>query len=183
MGGRSGSIRGGIPRVPSGFPRLPSPRLSSFVTGGGGPPGVQKEATKRAISATIPNVNARRIAIFRFILELCGLGDFPLSKGASRFSLPASVRGDILRDHTTYMIGINSVGGFSDTVSLALSGLPLGASATFSPSLLSGSGNSTLTVTTSRSVRRASFALTITGTSNGASGNHTHSTTVSLKTH
>jgi subtilase family serine protease len=109
----------------------------------------------------------------------------PSVQASPDFSLSASPSSQNIKTGSTaaYAISINPVGGFSDVVGLSLSGLPVGASATFSPPSLTGSGSSTLTVTTSRSVRRAAYALSITGTSNGSNGARTHSTTVSLKTH
>src|SRR6185369_7681598 len=59
---------------------------------------------------------------------------------------------------------------------LSVSGLPAGATASFSPASISGSGASTLTVTTSASTPGGSSTLTIKGTS----GSLVHTTTASL---
>src|SRR5439155_13308669 len=77
---------------------------------------------------------------------------------------------------TTYTVTVAPSGGFSGTVTLGASGLPSGASASFSPPTITGSGSSTMTVTTSGSTPPGTYTLTITGTS----GNLTHSTTVTL---
>jgi len=80
---------------------------------------------------------------------------------------------------TTYTVSVGSVAGFSGTVSLSVSGLPSGVTASFSPSSVTGSGNSTMSVSTTRSAPRGTFTLTI----KGASGTLSHTTTVTLQLH
>lgn len=65
---------------------------------------------------------------------------------------------------TSYTVGVNRTGGFSGSVSLSVSGLPTGASGSFSPNPATGT-SSTLTVTTSPTTPTGSFALTVTGVS------------------
>jgi uncharacterized membrane protein len=82
---------------------------------------------------------------------------------------------------TSFRVTITATGGFSDTVNLSGSGLPSGATASFSPAYLTGSGTATLSITTSRSTPRGTYQLTITGTSSAASGSLTHSAGASLR--
>jgi hypothetical protein len=77
---------------------------------------------------------------------------------------------------TTYTTTVSALNGFTGTVSLSVSGLPTGASGSFNPTSVAGSGSSTLSVTTATSTPAGSYTLTITGTS----GSLTHSTTVTL---
>jgi hypothetical protein len=77
---------------------------------------------------------------------------------------------------TNYTVTITSANGFSDTVSFSLSGLPSGASASFTPSTVSGQGTTTLNVGTSSSTPAGSYTLTITGSTAALS----HSVTVKL---
>jgi Subtilase family/Divergent InlB B-repeat domain len=78
---------------------------------------------------------------------------------------------------TTYTATLSPIAGFTGTVVLSATGLPTGASGTFSPNPVNGaSGNSTLTVTTVSSISVGTYPLTIKGTS----GSLTHSVTVSL---
>jgi hypothetical protein len=77
---------------------------------------------------------------------------------------------------TTYTTTVSALNGFTGTVSLSVSGLPSGASGSFNPTSVAGSGNSTLSVSTSSTTPAGTYTLTITGTS----GSLTHSTTVTL---
>ncbi|HXN94269.1 MAG TPA: hypothetical protein VN879_07185, partial [Candidatus Acidoferrales bacterium] len=77
----------------------------------------------------------------------------------------------------TSTITVTPQNGFSSAVTFGVtSGLPSGASASFSPASVTGSGNSTMTVTTSTSTPAGTYTITVTGTS----GSLSHSTTVSL---
>ncbi|HEV3000973.1 MAG TPA: hypothetical protein VGW75_09575 [Solirubrobacteraceae bacterium] len=64
----------------------------------------------------------------------------------------------------SYPIAIERQGGFAGSVALTASGLPAGASATFSPNPVAGSA-STLVVTTSKTTPAGSYGITVTGTS------------------
>src|SRR5205807_1575236 len=70
----------------------------------------------------------------------------------------------------------SAVNGFTGTVMLSVSGLPTGATGSFTPTSVTGSGTSNLAVTTASTTPAGTYTLTITGTS----GILTHSTTVSL---
>jgi hypothetical protein len=77
----------------------------------------------------------------------------------------------------TYNVEVSPLGGFNGTVTLAASGLPAGASASFSPASISGAdGTSVLTVSTASTTPGGTYAITISGTN----GTTVHSTTVSL---
>ena len=66
----------------------------------------------------------------------------------------------------SYAIAVSRINGFAGSVGLDLSGLPPGATATFTPSTVTGSGStSTLTVTTAPGTTSSSWPLTVTGTS------------------
>jgi subtilase family serine protease len=66
---------------------------------------------------------------------------------------------------TTYTATVTAMNGFSGTVSLGVTGLPNGTTATFNPTSVPGSGKSTLTVTTSTATPTGTYTLTIKGTS------------------
>ena len=112
---------------------------------------------------------ATRLASFRF--PTCGSTspDFTVAATPSSQSVTQA-------NSTTYTATIGAVNGFTGTVSLSVtSGLPAGASANFSPTSVTGSGNSTLTVSTASTTPAGTYTLTITGSSGS-----THSTTVTL---
>jgi hypothetical protein len=75
-----------------------------------------------------------------------------------------------------YTVTVTGVNGFADSVGLSASGLPAGATASFDPASVTGSGTSSLSVTTSASTPPGSYTITITG----ASATLTHATTVTL---
>ena len=96
-------------------------------------------------------------------------GDFGLSASPSSQTVtPGS--------STSYTVGVSPINGFSGAVSFSVSGLPNQASASFNPSSVTGSGNTTMTVTTGKRTKAGTYPLTITG----SSGSLTHSTSVSL---
>lgn len=75
-----------------------------------------------------------------------------------------------------YTVSVGALNGFADTVNFSVSGLPSGASSSFVPASVTGSGSSTLTVSTSPSTPVGSYALTITGATTTLS----HSANVTL---
>ena len=91
------------------------------------------------------------------------------------FSLSVSPTSQSVRagNAASYTVTINSLNGFAGSVTLSVTGLPSGSTATFTPN--PATSTSTLTVQTVRGVR-GTFTLTITG----ASGSLTHSTTAKL---
>jgi outer membrane protein assembly factor BamB len=94
---------------------------------------------------------------------IAGSADFAIS------SSPSSVSGS-----ATAAITVTAQNGFSGTVSLAVGGVPSGASATLSPTSVSGSGSSTLTLSIGTAAA-GTYSLTVTGTS----GSLSHSTSIS----
>ncbi|QNI30602.1 DUF1929 domain-containing protein [Alloacidobacterium dinghuense] len=77
---------------------------------------------------------------------------------------------------TTYAVSVTPSYGFTGNVSFSVTGLPSGATTTFSPTSVTGSGSATLTVNTSTSTPTGTYTLTITA----ASGTVTYSTQVKL---
>ena len=78
---------------------------------------------------------------------------------------------------TSYTVSVTPSNGFTGNVSFSVSGLPSGATASFTPSSVSGSGSSTLTVNTSSSTPTGNYTLTITATDGNTL---THTTPVKL---
>jgi subtilase family serine protease len=80
---------------------------------------------------------------------------------------------------TSYTVTVTPSGGYNGTVGLSVTaGLPAGATGTFSPSSLNGSGSATLKIQTSSSTSAGTYNLTITGKDTSGSPMHTVSTTL-----
>ena len=77
---------------------------------------------------------------------------------------------------TTYTVTVTPANGFSGTVGFAVSGLPSGASVSFTPSTVSGQGTTTMGIATASATSAGSYTLTITGSSGALS----HSVAVKL---
>jgi hypothetical protein len=65
----------------------------------------------------------------------------------------------------TTSIGLTNIGGFNGIVTLAVSGLPFGVTASFSPGSISGSTPSTLTLAASPTATAGTYQVTVTGSS------------------
>jgi hypothetical protein len=96
--------------------------------------------------------------------------DFTISASPGSLSVASGSSGS-----TTISTSVS--GGFNSAVSLSASGLPSGATATFSPTSIAapGSGSSTLTIATGTAAA-GTYSLTVTGTGGGK----THTTPLSL---
>ncbi len=77
---------------------------------------------------------------------------------------------------TSYTVTLSAINGYAGTVNFSVSGLPVGATASFTPASLVGSGTSTLAITTANPTTSGSYALTITG----SDGTLTHTAAVTL---
>ncbi|WP_200821547.1 hypothetical protein [Bryocella elongata] len=75
-----------------------------------------------------------------------------------------------------YTTSISAMNGFTSTVNLSVSGLPTGATASFTPTSVTTSGSATLSVSTATTTPTGTYTLTVTGTS----GTLSHAATVTL---
>lgn len=151
--------------LPSGVSANVSPGYNATIslTSSGATPGIYSAK----ITGTGGGIT--RTVLLTFVVTNSVAPDFSIS--ATPASQTTSVSGN-----TTYTTTIGALNGFSGNVSFSVSGLPSGATGNFSPTSVSGSGSSTLTVAAGSSTPSGSYTLTITGTS----GSLVHSTTVSL---
>src|SRR5262249_10529724 len=89
----------------------------------------------------------------------------------SDFTIAASPTSLSIPQGTAMMSTISTTitGSFSSAISLSVSGIPSGSSATFSPTSIAapGSGSSTITITAGGSAPTRTFNLTVTGTGGG----------------
>jgi hypothetical protein len=77
---------------------------------------------------------------------------------------------------TTYNVSITAENSFSGTVNLTAAGFGAGASGSFNPATITGSGSSILTANTTSAAQTGTFPLTLTG----SSGTLNHAQTVML---
>ncbi len=77
-----------------------------------------------------------------------------------------------------YTVSTTAVGSSTDTISLKVTGLPTGATGTFSPATVSAGSSSTLTIATGSSTPVGTVTLTITGTGSDGAQTATVSLTV-----
>jgi subtilase family serine protease len=75
-----------------------------------------------------------------------------------------------------YIVDTRASGSIPPAITLSVSGLPPGVTATFSPVTIKGSGSSTMTLKAAASAKRETTVLTFSGTS----GKTKHSSTISL---
>jgi hypothetical protein len=115
--------------------------------------------------------SANRLHDFQGMLTLStsSTPDFTIS------ATPAS-QTVVVGNNTSYTVAIAAQNGFTGAVALSAGGLPSGASASFTPTSIGGSGSSVLNVTTAASAATGTFTLTLTGTS----GSLSHSVNVTL---
>jgi hypothetical protein len=106
------------------------------------------------------------------------LCSFTLNPSSGDFSLSASPASQTVTagNSTSYTVTVTANNGFTSTVTPSVSGLPTGATASFNPATVAGSGTTTMTINTASSMGQSTSSLTITGTS----GSLSHTATVSL---
>jgi subtilisin-like proprotein convertase family protein len=113
-----------------------------------------------------------RIASFK--LANCGgttTNDFTISPNPQSRSISAG-------NSTTYAVNTTVLSGSAQQISLSISGLPTGVTASFNPTTITAGGSSTLTVNTATTTAAGTSNLTITGT--GASATHTTSVALTV---
>ncbi len=144
----------------SGFTPNPGTASSTLaVTVGGSTPAGTYPLTITGVSGTLTHTTTVSLTV--------PVPDFALSATPSSQTLQQGASGN-------YGVTISPTNGFNSAVTFSVSGLPAGATGTFTPNPATGS--STLTVTTSGSTPLGTYPLTITG----VNGTLTHTTAVSL---
>ena len=114
-------------------------------------------------------LNSAGVPSIANFVQVSAVPDFSVS------ATPAS-NGITPGSSANYTVNVSASSGFNSAVSFSVSGLPTGTSATFNPTSVTGSGSSTLTVSTTSSTPLGSYPLTISATS----GSLVHTTSVTL---
>jgi hypothetical protein len=109
---------------------------------------------------------------------LNGIQIVPLGTANPDFALSATpVTASVVQGSSaSYTVSVGALNGFSGAVTLSVSGLPTGATSSFSPGAIGGGASSTLIISTAAITPANNSTLTITGTS----GTLTHTTAVTL---
>ncbi|WP_344668677.1 glycosyl hydrolase 2 galactose-binding domain-containing protein [Catenulispora yoronensis] len=102
------------------------------------------------------------------------------STTTNNFSLAdAPASGSVVQgSSTTTTVSTSVTSGSAESVALTASGLPSGATATFSPASVTAGGSSTLTIATAATTPAGTYPITITGTAPSATHTASYSLTV-----
>jgi beta-glucosidase len=126
------------------------------------------------------NSNGQLIIQFTTLVDKSLINGIEITPAAATpdfsFSTAPSLETVGAGSNATYTVNLSPSNGFTGSVAWSASNLPSGATAAFSPTSTTTSGNSGLTIATSPSTPKGSFPVTITG----ASGILTHSTTATI---
>ena len=170
--GFSGSVAFSVSGLPSGATASFSPASLTgsgtstlTITTTGSTPAGTSTVTITGMSGTI----TRTTSVSLVVNAVPPAPDFTITASPSTQTV-------VIGNATTYTATIGALNGFGGVVTLSATGLPTGATASFSPATVTGSGPATLTVSTTASTPAGPSTLTITGTSGGL----VHSTTVTL---
>ena len=168
-GGFNGSVALSVSGVPGGATSTFTP--SSVVAPGSSTLSVTASSSTSpgSYSLTITGTSGTLVHTSSVTLVVNASPDFALSISPSSRSIRAG-------GNTSYSVGVSSLSGFNATVTLSVSGLPQGATASFNPNSVTGAGSSTLGVQTTSSTASRRVTLVVTGTSGAIS----HSVTASL---
>jgi hypothetical protein len=144
----------------------PDGTISAYAwTFPGGTPSSSSLASPGAVTYSTPGTYAATFQVTddksltsQPVSRTVTVSDFSLSATpASRTVLPGGA--------TTYAATVGALNGFSGSVAFGVTGLPSGATATFTPPSVTGSGSTTMNVATTASTPQGSYPLTIQGTS------------------
>jgi len=99
------------------------------------------------------------------------VANFSVLASPASLSLSRSSKG-------SYTVKVTASGPFSSSVTFSVSGLPNRTTASFSPTSVVGSGNTTMTVSTNKKSPRGTFPLTITASGGGLQNSTSASLTI-----
>jgi len=169
----SGGFNGAVSFLASGLPAGASATFNpTSVTGSGSATMTVSTSSSTPLGnyqLTITATSGNLVHTASVTLTVSAAADFTLSAVPSTLSVARKSQG-------SFTVSIAAVNGFSGTVALSASGVPARTSSSFSPTTVTGSGNSRLTISVNKPAQPGTYPLVITGTS----GNLSHSTNVTL---
>lgn len=159
-----------------------------FVTGGGG----HTASTRRWGDYTSMNVDPVDDCTFWYVNEFFAVSGTQWTMRAGSFKFPGCGSPNLgvaavplsktvcVPDNATFTVEAHGYDGFTSATDLSVSGLPAGATSSFSPATINPApGTSTLTIGNTTAIAPGTYALTITGTSTSPA--FTRSRTVDLQ--
>lgn len=117
-----------------------------------------------------PNFSLESFVDVQYVVAPTPKPDFSISANPGSLTIHQGLTGSTTVSTTPIL-------GFSSSVSLSASGLPLGMTANFNPAVISGNATSNAVFNVANSVAPGTYNITVTGTS----GTLVHSTGVSIK--
>jgi hypothetical protein len=166
INGFAGTVNFQVPSLPVGATATFSPPT---LAGGGTTSLNIATTTGTPVATSSITVNAYSGSLQRPAAASLVVQDFGLSVSPSSQRVVSGAA-------TSYAITLSPLDGFTGPVTFSVSGQPSGSAVNFSPSTLTGSGTTTLTVSTGVSTLAGSYGLTITASSFG----RTQTTTATL---
>jgi hypothetical protein len=119
---------------------------------------------------TVPDLgtNTARVMVMSSAGTFFNISRFNFAITLSTFSLTSNLSSNTscLPESVSYTVNVNSLGGFTDPVTLSVSGLPTGATHTFNPAVVTPGSSSILTVFSTTQVAPGNYNMVVTGTSN-----------------
>ena len=156
---------------------------SSGTTGGvdNGVTVVMFSGSSWVVNGTNSTLNTNAQALVQKALDTLGAamaGTNP--PPANDFSVKASPTSASVKAGSSASVSVSTAvtAGSAQSVALSASGLPSGATASFSPASVNSGASSTLTVTTSATTPAGTYPITVTGTA--SSGSHTATYTLTV---
>ena len=131
----------------------------------GGAPGSSSVATPGNVSYSTPGTYVASLTV----TDNQGLASQPVTRTVtvSNFTVSATPASQtvVAGQGTTYTATVTPASGFTGTVDFSVTGLPSGATATFTPPSVAGSGSTSMSISTTAATASGSYPLVISGTS------------------
>ena len=131
----------------------------------GGVPGSSSFATAGSVSYSTPGAYVASL----IVTDDKGLASQPATRtvSVSNFSVSATPSSQAVTagQSATYTATVTPSSGFTGTVNFSVTGLPAGATPTFTPPSVAGSGSTSLAVSTTAATPSGTYPLVISGTS------------------